>query len=864
MKKYILLLVFLTTYFWAYSTHERAGEITYKAISELTYVFTIVTYTYTPSLADRPELELNWGDGTSSIVPRTDYVFYPNNIKRNVYGGAEHTFPGPGTYIISLEDPNRNYGVLNIPNSVNVPFYIQTELVINPFLGPNNSVELLVPPVDNGCVNNLFIHNPGAFDVDGDSISYKLVDCRGAFGLPIPGYILPNMVDPSVPATFTIDQINGTVLWDKPVLQGEYNFAFLIEEWRFGIRISYVTRDMQITIIACDHYPPVIGHLTDTCIEAGTTLSFDVSATDPDNDELTLRAIGGPFILENSPAIFPPAFGQGYVTSTFTWPTIYDHIQLQPYQVVFLAKDTFRIPQLADIKTVNIKVVSPAPKNLSATPVGNSIHLSWNKVKCNKAIGYEIYRRNGFYGFIPGHCETGVPEYTGYLMIETNEGINDTTFIDNNNGNGLVHGNDYCYMIVGIFPDGDKSYASEEICATLKKDLPIITNISVEETDINNGKVYIAWSKPTEIDTILFPGPFKYLINRSDNASGSGFVVIDSLNSLNDTTYFDYYLNTKNKFYYYKTDLYNVEPQNRYYIGSTQKASSMFLNIDPTDNTLILTCNINVPWNNYRYDVFRYNPETTVFDSIGFCNEPSFNDTNLVNGKEYTYFIRSAGNYTAPGLVNPIINLSQINSGIPVDNVPPCPPVLSVKTDCEKIENILTWINPGFPCPEDIAKYFIYFSPYEFEDLILFDSVTDAQVTTYIHSNLTTIAGCYSVTAIDSVGNQSEYSNVVCVSIDSCSTYSLPNVFTPNNDEWNEKFVPFPYTSVEKVDMKIFNRWGKLVFKTNDPDINWDGKNKFSNNDCPDGVYFYVCDVYEITLIGPTKRTLKGSVTIFR
>ena len=42
----------------AHATHQRAGEISYTYISGLTYEFTIVTYTYTPSPADRPQIEV--------------------------------------------------------------------------------------------------------------------------------------------------------------------------------------------------------------------------------------------------------------------------------------------------------------------------------------------------------------------------------------------------------------------------------------------------------------------------------------------------------------------------------------------------------------------------------------------------------------------------------------------------------------------------------------------------------------------------------------------------------------------------------------------------------------------------------------
>jgi gliding motility-associated-like protein len=797
------------------------------------------------------------------MVLRTQKINLPNNISRNVYAGAEHTFPGQGAYTISVEDPNRNYGVLNIPNSVNVPFFIQTELVINPFLGPNNSVQLLAPPIDNGCVNTIYLHNPVAFDADGDSLSYKLVDCRGSSGLPIPGYVLPNQVDTTVQATFEMDPITGTIIWDKPLLQGEYNIAFIVEEWRDGVRIGYVTRDMQITIIACSNQPPQILPVVDTCVIIGETLSFDVSATDPNNDWLTLRALGGPLILDESPAIFPSAYGQGNVMSTFTWSPVCSHLQVQPYQVVFTAKDSLSFPQLVDIKTVSIHVISPPPDNLSATPIGNTIHLSWNKAFCSQCFGYDLYRRNGVFGFFPDYCETGVPDYTGYEKIATIQGINDTTFIDNNSGLGLVHGIDYCYMVVAIFPDGSESIASNEACASLKKDVPIITNVSVEVTGADDGEIFVAWSKPTELDTILFPPPYQYIINRTTSQNPSDFQPVGSTSGINDTLFLDKELNTREITYIYRIDFYSQPNEGNVFIGSTQIARSMFLNIQPSDRSLILIWNVNAPWQNDYYTIFRQNPETQAYDSVGFSLEPTFTDVELENETSYSYYVKSVGKYSAPGIVTPIINFSQINSGIPIDNIPPCPQMLEVTTNCETVENTLSWVNPPL-CPEDIKNYYIYFSPLEQQELVKIDSVMDAATTTYVHSNLASIAGCYGVVAVDSTGNHSEMSNMVCIDITLCGTYSLPNVFTPNNDDINDRFKAFPFTSVENISLTIFNRWGRIVYETSDPYFEWDGKNQENNKDCSEGVYFYVCDVFEIQLEGLTKRTLTGSVTILR
>ncbi|MBI9036749.1 MAG: gliding motility-associated C-terminal domain-containing protein [Bacteroidales bacterium] len=861
MKKFILFIFFLITIIPSiFATHERAGEITYKHITGLTYEITIVTYTFTPSPANRIEMLVLWGDGSASIIPLIEKINYPNNISRNVYGGIEarHTFAAPATYIISVEDPNRNYGVLNIPNSVNIPFYTESELVINPFLGVNNSPVLLNPPFDNGCVNRLYLHNPGAYDVDGDSLSYQLIECKGANGLPIPGYSLPMASN-----IFSIDSYSGDVIWDMPEIQGEYNIAILIKEWRNGYEIGSIIRDMQINIVACDNLPPEIFTIDDTCVEAGSFLEFDVVATDEDDDLITLTATGGPIVMQNNPAEFPIVDSLSKVTSTFSWPTVCSHVQKYPYQVYFKAIDNSMPVNLVDIKTVNIKVIGPPPENLSAEAIGNNIHLNWDKTICENAIGYKLFRRKGYYGFIHGVCETGVPAYTGYKLIKEIKSIEDTIYVDDNNGIGLVHGIYYCYIIIAYYPDGAESYASLEACASLKRDLPIITNVSNDSSNLGLGHCFLAWAKPVELDTIKFPGPFQYQIFRAIGIPGSDFQLIGNNIGLNDTLYFDksINLNQDNNPYSYKIGLHSESIGE---IGSTQNASSLFINIYETDEELQLSWSPYVPWNNEAYIIYRQDPEESDYDSLGWTNDSKYYDRNLINGEKYCYYIKSVGDYDSPGLISPIINFSQQKCGKPIDNKPPCPPELFITTNCDYAENILTWTNPNNFCCDDVAKYNVYYSHLETEELTILASVFGASDTTFTHQGSFSIAGCYAVTAIDSIGNESDFSNIVCIDIDSCSIYSLPNVFTPNNDGRNDYFIPFPFTSVERIDIEIFDRWGRIVFETHDPKINWDGKNKNNNSDCSAGVYFYVCDVYEMRLSGLTKRTLSGSVTILR
>lgn len=69
-----------------------------------------------------------------------------------------------------------------------------------------------------------------------------------------------------------------------------------------------------------------------------------------------------------------------------------------------------------------------------------------------------------------------------------------------------------------------------------------------------------------------------------------------------------------------------------------------------------------------------------------------------------------------------------------------------------------------------------------------------------------------------------------------------PTAFTPNNDGQNDFFViPCLENTNEKAGLAIFNRWGNLVFKTDNYISDWDGTHE--NQPLPDGVYFYILQI---------------------
>jgi gliding motility-associated-like protein len=877
-RKLLLILLGLAP-LWLHATHNRAGEITYRHLGGLLFEITITTYTDPTSVAaDRCELEIKFGDGDFDTIPRVNHpticdssvqceckgeILIPNVLKKNIYR-TRHSYRGPGTYEITVEDPNRVDGIQNIPGSVNIPFFLRSVISISPLSGYNTSTILLYPPVDDGCVGQPYYHNPGAYDPDQDSLVYSLVKCLGANGQVVPGYVFPNQT--SNGGTLTIDSRTGTLEWDSPTVAGFFNVCILISEYRKipgtnqSVLVGEVLRDMQIAIDNCQNVPPRFKPLDDFCVNAGDPVQQEVVAYDTMGQSVTLTAVGEPFEVD-SPAVFQqPITALDTVKGLFEWQTTCGHIRKLPYKVDFKAIDNYPFGPLANFESFFVTVVGPAPTNPEAEANKNTIELDWRPPSCDNAQGYNIYRRIDSSDFDPDFCEIGIPAAYGFKQIASVSGINNTTYVDDDNGNGLVHGQVYCYRIMAFYEGEVEGYTSEEICMELNKDVPVITHVTVTETGVGNGSDTVMWTHPTELDTsVEFPGPYKYIIYGSAGNAPANTPLEETdekprISQL-DSIFFATNLNTVEFAQNFRIELVS----DGQVVGSTHEAKSVFLRLGPVDNALILTWDVDVPWTNKEYVIFK--ERAGVFEVLDTTVFTTYIDSGLTNGKEYSYFVRSIGRYSTTGFPDPIINNSQIAKGIPVDTIPPCPPQSpEIESDCDLAQNIITWTNPNEVCSGDVIGYNIYRTPVLGDPYQLDITLPSDLDTSYVYDNLVSVAGCYMITAIDSFGNESGFSERLCV--DNCPEYELPNVMTPGGDGMNDFFRPYPYRYVESIDLHVYNRWGNLVFNTTDPDINWDGKHQSNGKQLSSGVYFYECVVHEIRLNGIVPRTLRGNITI--
>jgi gliding motility-associated-like protein len=87
------------------------------------------------------------------------------------------------------------------------------------------------------------------------------------------------------------------------------------------------------------------------------------------------------------------------------------------------------------------------------------------------------------------------------------------------------------------------------------------------------------------------------------------------------------------------------------------------------------------------------------------------------------------------------------------------------------------------------------------------------------------------------------------------STLYFPTTFTPNKDGINELFTPTG-TLIIEYSLVIFNRWGQLIFKSDDLNFGWDGT--YLGQECPTGSYPYICKYKDVH----NKRYVKSNNVI--
>ena len=220
---------------------------------------------------------------------------------------------------IELESCCRNASIGNINGASSASLY--GEVMVNLSVGVNSSPFFAQDPIPFMCLNQPAIFFQGATDPDGDSLSYSFGPCLDAGGVPL-SYAAPYSPSnpmPSNPPLF-LDPVTGN-LYAHPTQVFDAVVCIYITEWRNGVPIGRVMRDMQITVLDCGtQQVPVIAGLDstyaygDTVCTSMDTIQYYIPIIDTNYaDNIVVSWVN-----------LPPGANMTYNSTTqtlyFTWP----------------------------------------------------------------------------------------------------------------------------------------------------------------------------------------------------------------------------------------------------------------------------------------------------------------------------------------------------------------------------------------------------------------------------------------------------------------------------------------------------------------------------------------------------------------
>lgn len=312
--KNFLALILLIPFLYngsANASHSMGADMTYECLGGNTYRITLSFYRdcIGSPAPGNPYITINSSSCSQSLgvtlsrVPGTGQEVTPicasasstcdggtfTGIEEWIYQGIV-TLPAQCSdwvFGYSLCCRNAAITTINSPNSNT--FYISSTL--NNLVVPcNSSPTFSNMPVPFLCRGQQFCFNHGAYDVDGDSLVYQLIPPRQSVTSNVT-YVAPySATNPlnSVPAT-SFNTATGDICLTPQSIEVTVT-AVLVKEYRNGVLIGSVERDLQLTVMNCTNNLPSLTGIdgtnnftTTTC--AGQPVCFDIFSNDADNGQ---------------------------------------------------------------------------------------------------------------------------------------------------------------------------------------------------------------------------------------------------------------------------------------------------------------------------------------------------------------------------------------------------------------------------------------------------------------------------------------------------------------------------------------------------------------------------------------------------
>ena len=366
MKKIILFLSLLSFTFSGFSTHLMGGEIVVLNDSQNNYYVLLTLYRDTIGIPIDSSQEFtvtdSQGNTISTLISTLDYsanhpIFgssqgslmpmFPYGVEIYFYS-VSINLPTPGEYTVSWEKCCRNDIIGNIPSASSENMSLHTTFT-NYLNSYDSSPYFLVKPVVYLPVSTPWQYNPLPIDPDGDSLHWFIGLPNNSLGSPIAGYTNP----PSDPSNLlSMDPVSGTISWTASAV-GNWVYTIVCEEYRSGVKIGEIRRDMQVIVVPSGSLPsfsnigtiPTVNGYPQWSIPAGQNTELRLLASNPGtSNNLLFEAYGEPF-LSVTPAVFSqvPTGSGNEIEAVINWNPSANDVRTEPYLTVLRLMDGFFI-----------------------------------------------------------------------------------------------------------------------------------------------------------------------------------------------------------------------------------------------------------------------------------------------------------------------------------------------------------------------------------------------------------------------------------------------------------------------------------------------------------------------------------------
>jgi hypothetical protein len=338
----------------SYGTHIMGGELTYTCLGNNQYELTLIIYRDCNGINLGSTQIINQiddcGTSTNHSIPLISFQeitpVCPNiqgtacNGGGGVYGIEEFIYKTTLTLAPNCTNINfswnlccRNYAINTLSSPGSESMYIQT--VIPDASICNSSPIFLNNPTPFACVGQLVNYNHGAVDSDNDDLVFSLVDCMDdAYNSVVYVAGLGALNPLSTSNGVSINPNTGGITFTPNQAQVGV-ICVLVEEYRNGIKISEIVRDIQFTILNCNNDSPTLtgidsSNIFSTNLKVGNSLCFDVFSNDINTNQLVSIQWNqgiptGTFTIDSS--------GQ-YPKGTFCWTSNINNIGNNIFTVV--------------------------------------------------------------------------------------------------------------------------------------------------------------------------------------------------------------------------------------------------------------------------------------------------------------------------------------------------------------------------------------------------------------------------------------------------------------------------------------------------------------------------------------------------